>query len=289
MKGAVAIGLIIAVMGFRPIIYPMTKRLIPLLATCLLLTGCGTGPDNPSFPVSLTGAHMAVLSMMNDPKLLPRPLVIIGGYEDPGILQTISSQYFQAVAQNPKIVTVSLNGCGSFEECRSRILDAVNNACPSTDPNWTAEVDVVGISLGGLAARACAAPPQTTANFQRLKIVRLFTLSSPLAGARVAKLGFTSFQMEIRPDSELQKYLAAVDPDPKYEIYSYVHLDDEMVGPENASIPGRNPYWLPNIPLVPILPHEQMMIDERAYADIARRLRGETPFTLPNPAPLPKD
>jgi len=266
----------------------MNKRLLPFLALFPLLIGCAEAQSNPSFPVTLMSAHAAVMDMIHNPKALPRPLVIIGGYEDPGILQTASSQYFKAVATDPKIIIVSLHDCGSFDECRARILTAVDSACPGTDPNWTAEVDVVGISLGGLAARACAAPPQTTSIPQRLKIARLFTLSSPLAGAKVAKLGFTSFQKEIRPDSDLQKYLAKAEPDPKYEIYSYVHLGDEMVGPENASIPGRNPYWLANIPLVPILPHEQMMVDERAYADIARRLRGETPLTLANPAPLPK-
>jgi len=267
----------------------MKRCLLSLMAIIPLFTGCASAQNNPSFPVTLTAAHAAVMDMIHNPKPLPRPLVIIGGYEDPGILQMISSQYFQAIAQNPKIITVSLNGCGSFDECRARILAAVDSACPSADPNWTADVDVVGISLGGLAARACAAPPQSTSIPQRLKIIRLFTLSSPLAGAKVAKLGFTSFQKEIRPDSDLQKYLTSVDPDPKYEIYSYVHLGDEMVGSENAAIPGRNPYWLPNIPLVPLLPHEEMMIDERAYADIARRLRGETPLTLPNPSPLPKE
>jgi hypothetical protein len=62
-----------------------------------------------------------------------------------------------------------------------------------------------------------------------------------------------------------------------------------MVGVENAAIPGRTPYWLPNIPYNPIWPHEQIMLDDRVYADIMRRLRGEPAYTLSPPAPLPKE
>jgi hypothetical protein len=244
-------------------------------------------PENPSFPVTSGGAHTAFVEMEKNPQQLPRPLVIIGGYEDPGILTTLGMQYFQLITRDTKIISISVANCRDFAECRARVLEEVNIACGNHDPEWTAEVDVIGISLGGLAARVAAAPSRDPASPQRLRIAHLYTLSSPLAGARVANLGITRFQQEIQPDSDLQKYLNAVDADPKYEIVSYVHLGDEMVGQENAAIPGRTPYWLPNTPLVPLLPHEQMMVDERALADIGRRLRGETPFTLPKPAPFP--
>ncbi|HTB62290.1 MAG TPA: hypothetical protein VK737_01770 [Opitutales bacterium] len=244
-------------------------------------------PDNPSFPLTSGGAHAAFVEMEKNPQQLPRPLVIIGGYEDPGILTTLGMQYFQLITKDTKLISISVANCRDFAECRARVLEEVNIACGNHDPNWTAEVDVIGISLGGLAARVAAAPSRDPATPQRLRIAHLYTLSSPLAGARVANLGITRFQQEIQPDSDLQKYLNAVDADPKYEITSYVHLGDEMVGQENASIPGRTPYWLPNTPLVPLLPHEQMMVDERALADIGRRLRGETPYTLPKPAPFP--
>ncbi len=114
-------------------------------------------------------------------------------------------------------------------------------------------------------------------------------MSGALGGAKVANLAITGFQHEMQTGSDTQKYLAEVDASPPYEIVSYVHLGDEMVGQENAAIPGRTPYWLPNIPYNPVWPHEQIMLDGRVYADIARRLRGETPYTLSPPAPLPKD
>ena len=253
-----------------------------------LLDGFATTPENPSFPLTIPEAHRAILEMIDKPLPLSRPLVIVGGYEDLLISQTLATQYFGAMLKDPKFITVSLQGCGSFDDCRARILAAVNNACGNTDPHWTAEVDVVGVSLGGMAARFAAAPSRDPHFPQRLRIARLFTLSSPLAGAKVAMLGFTSFQRDIQPGSEVQKYLAAAEPDPPYDIYSYVHLDDEMVGQENAAIPGRIPYWLPNVPGLPVLPHEAIMLDERVFADVTRRLRGETPFTLPQLTPLPQ-
>ena len=255
-----------------------------------LLPGCAsTGPDNPSFPLSSAEARMEINAMTLEKKPLPRPLVLIGGYGDLGISQyLLLKNFFESVAEHPKLITVSLFNCGSYEECRARILETVNAACPGADANWTAEVDVVGVSLGGGVARYAAAPSRDSAHPQRLRIVRLFTMSGALAGAKVANFGITSFQQEMQPGSDTQKYLAAADANPPYEVVSYVHLGDEMVGQENAALPGRTPYWLPNLPYNPIWPHEQIMLDSRVYADIARRLRGERPYTVSPPAPFPK-
>ncbi len=267
----------------------MSRQIFLGLVMLALLPGCASGPDNPSFPLTLAEAKMDINEMKQDPQPLPRPLVLIGGYEDPLFSQTLLKQYFESVTRDAKLIPISILNLGSYEECRAYILAQVNAACGGGDANWTAEVDVVGVSLGGAMARYAAAPSRDPAHPQRLRIARLFTMSGALGGAKVAGLGVTSFQHDLQPNSDTQKYLAAADPNPAYEIYSYVHLGDEMVGVENAAIPGRTPYWLPNIPYNPIWPHEQIMLDDRVYADITRRLFGETPYTLTPPAPLPKD
>jgi hypothetical protein len=255
------------------------------MAGLSLLAGCVTSPDNPSFPLTMDQAHAALADLKKNLRPLPRPLVVIGGYDDHEQIQ--AAQTIREATQDAKIIEVWLADCDSMEECRARILKEVNAACGNADPNWTAEVDVVGFSLGGLAARFAAVPSRIADAPQRLRIARLFTISSPLAGARMAWFGLTAFQRELQHDSPLQKYLATVEPDPKYEVYSYVHLGDEMVGQENAAIPGRTPYWLPNIPFLLVMPHMQITHDDRIFADILRRLRGETPYTLPTPAPFP--
>ncbi len=269
---------------------PSWRFLLAALALALLPGCASTGPDNPSFPLSVPEARMEINEMTLDKKTLPRPLVLIGGYGDLGISQyLLLKTFFESVADHPQLITVSLFNCGSYDECRARILADVNAACPGGDANWTAAVDVVGVSLGGGVARYAAAPSRDPAHSQRLHIVRLYTMSGALGGAKVANLGITSFQQDMQPGSETQKYLDQVDPNPPYEIVSYVHLGDEMVGQENAAIAGRTPYWLPNIPYNPVWPHEQIMLDGRVYADIARRVRGEKPFTISPPAPFPKN
>jgi hypothetical protein len=61
---------------------------------------------------------------------------------------------------------------------------------------------------------------------------------------------------------------------------------DGWVGESNAAPPGwPAAWWVPNQPFQDA--HIGCCTDPRIVADIARRLRGETPFTLNPPAPLP--
>jgi hypothetical protein len=54
----------------------------------------------------------------------------------------------------------------------------------------------------------------------------------------------------------------------------------------HAAPPGANPFWLPNPPLK--MAHLGAIMDIRILADIARRLRGEEPFTQFPATPLPE-
>ena len=72
-----------------------------------------------------------------------------------------------------------------------------------------------------------------------------------------------------------------------YRIYPYVRLGDIVVGPENAAPAGQTPWWVHNPPLRSA--HLAAAVDDRILADIARRLRGETPFAQDPPAPLPAE
>ena len=70
-----------------------------------------------------------------------------------------------------------------------------------------------------------------------------------------------------------------------YEMHCYVRLDDSVIGAASAAPQGRAAWWVANMPLE--LSHLGAAEDPRILADIARRLRGETPFTRVPPAPLP--
>jgi hypothetical protein len=253
----------------------------------LCVTGCTAAPSNPSFPITSTEAHQAIEQMRCNPKSLPRPVLLIGGFLDPSIVPALDQSFFASVTINAKLIPVSIGFCNSFAECREKVIAAVDTACPSSDPIWTTEVDVVGASLGGLVARYAAAPSPDSAHPRRLRIARLFSISSPQSGSKLAKdLGFTDFHKEIRPNSAFLKVLAAEDPDAGYKLYPYVLLNDTIIDARYAAPPGDTAFWLPNDSLLPS--HDAAMVDQRILADIARRLREEPPFSRFPATPLPE-
>jgi hypothetical protein len=265
----------------------MPKYTVPLLLM-LALVGCADAPQplNPSFPITFSQARAALDQMAAQPRPLSRPLLIIGGFCDPNVSPPLYKIEFERLTGDNRIVTASVGFCGSFDECCKSAIDAVQEAYPSNDPHWTTQVDVVGASLGGLVARVAAAPSTDPSRPMRLKIARLFSISSPQNGATLARLGFTQYHKEIRAGSSFMQALAQSDSEAIYKLFPYVCLGDELVGQTNAAPPGRLPIWLANAPLVPS--HLEAMIDPRIRADIARRLRGEEPFSKLPGTPLPQ-
>jgi hypothetical protein len=260
---------------------------VPFFAAISLACSNAPAPTNPSFPVTFSEAREALREMSAHPRPLDRPLVVIGGFLDPNVSPPLYKWHFQRLAGgDDRIVTVSVGFCGSFDECRQKVLEAVDHAYPSTDPTWTTEVDVVGASLGGLVARYAAAPSDDPARPRRLKIARLFSISSPQSGATLATmLGFTQYHRDMRPGSPFMQSLANHDAQATYQLYPYVRLRDEIVGEQYAAPPDRDPLWLPNPPLT--LSHAGAMVDERILADIGLRLRGEPPLSHEPATPLP--
>jgi hypothetical protein len=292
-----------------------------LFVAVLVATGCAAHAPNPSFNVSNNAAREALREMRDDAKRLPRPLVVLGGLDDPGVATTVLTDDFREISgDDPRVIGVSFFFCGSFDGCRKRVIDAVDKAFPSDDPVWTTEVDVVAVSMGGLVARYAAAEPTpppapnqadssdegaasqpsaaTGTRARRLRIARLFTISSPHRGAALAFLPtFNQLQIDMRAGSKFLRRLDACDamtleansaqtrPAGGYELIPYVRLDDMIVGERNAAPEGWTPWWVPAVPLQDS--HMFAIADARIVADIARRLRGEPPLTTEPPAPLP--
>ncbi len=84
-------------------------------------------------------------------------MLLVGGYMDPNVVPTYQKLFFEKVSSNALLIPVSVGFCNSFGDCRDKVIEAVDEACPNHDPVWTSEVDVVGVSLGGLVARYAAA------------------------------------------------------------------------------------------------------------------------------------
>ncbi len=230
----------------------------------------------------MADARQALAEMRKAPHPLVRPVIVLGGYLDPGFATLALENAVRQSTGDDRIITVNYAMAGSFDECRKEVIAATDRAFACDDPSQTTEVDVVAVSMGGLVARyaACQLPDQP----RRLRIVRVFTIATPHLGAEMADLPtLNPLQQDMRRGSAFLNRLNAEQL--ACELVSYVRVQDPIVGEEQSAPPGDTPRWVPNAPLS--LAHGLAHDDPRIQADILRRLRGQTPFTTDPPAPLP--
>lgn len=263
-------------------------RLAPLLIVVALLAACASKPPvNPSFDVSEKDAQADLKRMRRKPIQLDRPVVVIGGWGDPlGIPPSRVARQLRELTGDSRVIGVSMGGLVTFDGARNRTVAAVQRYFPSADPGATTEVDVIGFSMGGLVARDAARPPDEGSEAQRsLRIARLFTISTPHRGAASAILPMGPLVSDMKANSDFLKALADASRDATYVSHHYVRLGDSIVGPENAAPPGETAWWVASPALQTA--HAHAYKDPRIMADIARRLRGEVPFSTHPPAALP--
>ena len=260
------------------------KRSSFVLVLTLVTVGCAKQPANPAFNVSTAEAKRALKAMAADARPLERPVVVLGGYHDIGLGNAAFLANLRKVVPDDQLVSVVYPLSRSFDDCRRDVIEAVETKFPSADARETVEVDVIGLSMGGIVARHAALERE---DGKRLKINRLFTISSPHRGAVRAELpAMSQLHRDLRSGSAFLRRLESAEGERDYQIVPYVRLGDWIVGAENAA-PGEAvaAYWVPNPPLNSA--HWGAPLDPRIVGDIARRLRGETPFTSAPPAPLP--
>src|SRR4051812_6486355 len=90
-----------------------------------VLTACAGQPENPSFAITVKDAGAAIDRMRADPKPLERPLLIIGGFWDPNFSPPLFKHHFKRLAgDDRRMATVSIGFCGSFAECRRKVIEA---------------------------------------------------------------------------------------------------------------------------------------------------------------------
>ena len=254
-------------------------------AVALGVGGCARDSVNPSFSVSRADARQALDAMASDGKRFERPVVVLGGYLDPGLGSVAMGGALRRVAGGQRVIGVSFVFDGGFDRCRRDVVSAVEAAWPCADPGRTSEVDVVALSMGGVVARYAAIEK---AGEKRLRIHRLYTVSSPHRGAAAAMWAppLTALHWDMREGSSFICSLEASGGcDRGYAIVPYVRLGDWMVGPEQAAPVGQIPWWV-STPW-PEDAHLGAAFDPRILADIARKLRGEVGFTREPAAELP--
>ncbi len=256
------------------------------IALGIILAGCSADtPLNPSFPLRLDDARDLWASMTDEPRPFERPVLVLGGINDLGFgASSMAHRLRQVTTEQAVILDVSFLRKGTLDACRQSAIEAVEHALPALDPDATVEVDVVAISMGGLVARHAARPHPDQR--RRLRVRRLFTIATPHRGARLATLPTLDQRvLDMRPGSDFLDRLDGSGLAYEPEIFPYVRLDDAVIGPEHAAPPGMNPWWVPNIPFS--FAHIRAAGDPRILVDIARRLRGQTPYSTTPAAPLP--
>jgi pimeloyl-ACP methyl ester carboxylesterase len=252
-------------------------------ATSLAPGGCAPPPVNPAFPLSLEQAKVALSEMRESPAPLARPLVIIGGYGDPGIATSAIRRGVASCVAGGTVVTVDVWTAETFEDARDIVLAAVDAACPTDDPLQTVEVDCICHSMGGLVALYAADP---AAGVRSLRVARVFCIGTPFGGAAAAALpSFSPIVADMRAGSPFLVRLTAPESVSRCIIVPYTRSDDGFVGARNTAPPGQLPWWVP-AEFVDS-GHFTSFDDARIQADIARRLRGDPPFTREPRTPLP--
>lgn len=257
-----------------------------LTGAAILLAGCSPDqPLNPSFPLTWSDAKADLQRMRGEPKAIARPLVIASGLYDPGLVSAALTRRLRGLTRSDApIESVSFFFNGSFESCRARLIDAVEEAFPGASGENDVLIDVIGVSMGGLVARAAAS--STEEDPRRLRIARLFTISSPHRGARLSWMPTCDSRViDMRAGSDFLADLDAHLAEARYEIIPYGRLGDAIVGVENTAPHGVHPWWVANAPLS--FAHVGAPEDPRILADIARRVRDETPWTSVPAAAIP--
>jgi hypothetical protein len=244
-------------------------------------------PLNTSFPITNKQAKVLLKEMRAAPVAFERPVIIACGIYDPGFLTGhIGKQLKKVTNDDVVMTTVSFNGMSNFDRCRERLIERIERVAPCDDAQCTTEVDVVAFSMGGLVSRYAALPRDDGG--KRVKIRRLFTISTPHLGADWAQLPTLDQRVkDMRTGSAFLSQLNAALPQADYALYPYTRLNDKIVGTTNTAPPGYRVWWVDEMPFQ--LSHVNAVRDARITADIARRLRGQTPLTTDPPAPLPEE
>jgi pimeloyl-ACP methyl ester carboxylesterase len=269
---------------------PSVRLALSILALLALapLSACLGPPssDNRLFPVSESLAESERRRMRAAPVAFERPLIVLAGYrtglhQPEGLRRRLATL---VAGDDAEAMTMALSyeDLGDIPAAARRVVRTVDRMFPSDDPDRTIEVDIVGVSMGGLVARYAALEVPDRAErageppTRRLRIRRLFTIATPHRGARAADvIAPDQAARDMRAGSTLLQRLDEGLRNADYELIAYARTRDAIVGEENTAPPGVNPIWVSGPDL---LSHATASRDWSITIDIARRLRGEWPL-----------
>ncbi|USN98535.1 MAG: hypothetical protein H6810_10215 [Phycisphaeraceae bacterium] len=246
----------------------------PLVAVGDLLP---SGLPNPAFNPGRAEVRRRMRAMRASPRLLERPVVVLSGYKAwPHMAMELRQRLTALTSGEPgDFASVAYSFRRDIDEAVAIALDRVDRAFPPEDPVWTREVDVVGISMGGLVARRAAMDRDDGG--RRMRIRRLFTLASPHRGSCLAdRVAPDRAAMAMRSGSAFLRSLDKAWETEPLEIYPYAVLNDKWVSAQRSAPPGEGTHWVRG---AAIMSHFTVSVNRAIVADIALRLRGEAPLS----------
>ena len=239
----------------------------------------GRGGSDHSFPVDACAVNAELARLRANPVKLSRPVVILSGYHTP-----VQVAWWLRV----QLTRLTSGDAADFATVsyptQTRIEHAAERCLASLGRRWKKlpDIDAVGISMGGLVARYAALAPdrrthpsrEITSSPGRLPVARLFTFATPHQGSiRAAKIAPDDAARDMKPGSAFLDALNAHQRD--YPVICYVHRGDNFVAPPAAAPPGQTAFTADGSRL---MSHFTTAHNPWFLADLARRLRGETPL-----------
>jgi hypothetical protein len=228
---------------------------------------------NPNFHIDDAALENESARMRRELKALARPVVVLGGWHSPGLanwgVESVLLPHTSGKAEDflsvtyPMKVTLRGSAEAAIEAMRARGM-------------WDREVDLVGISMGGVLARAIACGAFGHGD---RAVKRIFTIATPHRGAKIASIAILDgCAWDMRPGSRFMTDLNARNGKGP-ELVCYGALRDWWIGASNTAPPGMHPHWVDVPPGIGRLcSHFAVNHDRRVLLDIARRLRGEAPI-----------
>lgn len=227
-------------------------------------------------------------AMRARPVGLARPLLVLNGYRaGPWGSRRVARRLRRLTGAEPRRVqSLAYPFASSIDDAARLAIRTAKDCWGQNDVDSIPEIDVVGISMGGLVSLWAGAPPERTGLPGRLAVRRLFTIGTPHRGAALADVAaLDAAARDMKPESDFLARLHALCDDEPPEIVAYARLFDGMVGATNCALPGRGVIWRQGWRP---FPHLTITMDWPITLDIARRLRGERPLAPP-PSEPPRD
>jgi hypothetical protein len=239
---------------------------------------------NPDFHLDDVDLDAEMARMAREPRALARSVVILGGWHSPGLanwgVASVLCPHTSSRPQDFLSITYPMRfTLPGAAEAAARAMRARGL--------WDQEVDLIGVSMGGVIARGLATD---AFGHGAMAVRRIFTIATPNRGANIARVVVLDpCAWDMRPSSRFLATLNGSRNGDGPELICYGALRDWWIGARNTAPPGMHPHWVDVAPgLGRLCSHFAINHDRRVLLDIARRLRGETPIARA-PTQPPRD